>query len=79
MMLLTTAYLLEKYGVRLTMEELAAELDLSKQTIANRISRGVFECRTYVDGGKRFADVRDVAEYLDRARSGAQGATAYTA
>lgn len=39
-----------------------------------RIARGELGIPTYVDGKMRFADVRDVAEYLDIKRQEAQDA-----
>ncbi len=68
MSLLTQAYLLEKYGPRLTIEQLAEELDMTKGTIYNQVSAGTFPIPTYVDGNKRFSDMRDVAKYLDDCR-----------
>lgn len=69
MSLMTQAYLLETYGVRLTLDELADELGLARQTILNRISNGTLHVRTYFDGD-RFADVRDVAIALQGAIAG---------
>jgi hypothetical protein len=68
MSMLYQAMLFEKYGPRLTLDQLADALDRSKNTIYNQVSKGTFEVPTYVDGGKRFADVRDVATYLDACR-----------
>lgn len=68
MSFLTTAYLLERYGPRLGMEQIAEVLGMSKGTLHNRIYRGEIELHTYLDGGKRYADVRDLAAYLDRVR-----------
>lgn len=42
---------------------------MSKNTIYNQVSTGTFPVLTYVDGKKRFADVRDVASYLDTCRT----------
>ena len=66
--LLSQAILAEKYGLRLTMEQLAEVLTMAKTTIYNQISAGTFPVPTYVDGNKRFADFRDVAAYLDACR-----------
>lgn len=68
MSILTQAFLLDKYGPRLTMDQLGDVLGIAKQTIMNRIAKEEFEVATYVDGGKRFADYRDVATYLDGCR-----------
>lgn len=35
-----------------------------------------FRVKTYVDGGKRYADYRDLAAYLDEVRAGAASVTA---
>lgn len=69
MSLLAQAFLLEQYGPRLSLEQLAEVLHRAKNTIYNQVSKGTFEIPTYLDGGKRFADFRDVAEYLDACRS----------
>jgi Mn-dependent DtxR family transcriptional regulator len=66
------AYLLEKYGPRLNVKELAEVLDAGEQSLSNRLKDS--EIATYLDGGKRFADARDVAEYLDRKRQEAREA-----
>lgn len=74
MSMLTTLYLIERYGLRLTMEQLAQVLGLAVATLHARIARGELGIPTYVDGKMRFADVRDVAEYLDIKRQEAQDA-----
>lgn len=68
-MLAITYALAEKYGrFRLTLSEVATELGIAEQTLRNRMSRGEFKW-IYSDGGRlRFADARDVAQYLDSAR-----------
>lgn len=80
MSLLTTAYLLERYGPRLGMSEIAEVLGMSTGTLHNRIYRGQIELLTYMDGGKRYADARDLASYLDamRARATARAEVACT-
>jgi excisionase family DNA binding protein len=70
--LVTQMFLAEKYGLRLTVEQLAEVLGRTKGTIYNQISAGGFEIPTYVDGNKRFADYRDVAAHLDTCRERAQ-------
>ncbi|TSE32966.1 pyocin activator PrtN family protein [Tepidimonas taiwanensis] len=74
MSMLTTVYLIERYGLRLSMEQLAQVLGLAVATLHARIARGELGIPTYVDGKMRFADVRDVAEYLDIKRQEAQDA-----
>lgn len=71
MSLMIQAYLLEKYGPRLNMEQLAELLGIKPGTLYNQVSGGTCSVRTYVDGGRRWADIRDVAEAFDRMRSAA--------
>ncbi len=66
----TQAYLLDKYGPRLDVQQAAEALGFSEQSLRNRLSRKSINLRTYLDGGARFVDVRDLAEYLDQAREG---------
>jgi hypothetical protein len=68
MSLLTQAYLLDTFGPRLTIDQIAQVLGLKAGTIYNQVSAQTFPVRTYVEGGKRFADYRDLAEYLDVCR-----------
>ena len=70
MSFMSQAYLLDKYGPRLTMPDLAKVLGIAHGTLRNRQSAGTLRVRTYVDGGTRYADYRDVAEYLDECRAG---------
>lgn len=65
MSLITQAFVVEKYGVRLPLDKLSELLGISKGTIHNQISAATFPIPTYLDGGKRFADYRDVAAHLD--------------
>lgn len=69
MSLLSQAILAERYGLRLTVEQLADALGMAKNTIYNQVSAGTFAVPTYLDGGKRFADYRDVAVYMDSCRA----------
>ena len=63
---------MEMYGPRLGTEQLAQVLGMSKGAIYNQISAETFPIHTYVDGGKRWADFRDVAAHLDRCRDSAR-------
>lgn len=72
MSFLSQAYLLEKYGPRLNMQDLAKVLGIAHGTLRNRLSAGTLKVRTYHDGGTRYADFRDVAEYLDQCREPTQ-------
>jgi hypothetical protein len=69
MSLLTTALLFERYGPRLNMTQLAVLLEIAEPTLYNQISAGACAVKTYREGRQRFADVRDVAEYLDQVRA----------
>lgn len=71
MSLLHEAIIVEKYGLRLSIEQLSDALGIAKNTIYNQIAQGTFKVKTYVDGGKRFADYRDIATYLDSQRASA--------
>ena len=74
MSMLTTLFLMGHYGPRLSMEQLAQVLGLAVATLHARIARGELGIPTYVDGKLRWADTRDVAEYLDRKRAEARQA-----
>lgn len=67
--LVTQAFIAEQYGLRLSLDQLAAVLCMAKNTIYNQVSAGTFGVPTYMDGNKRFADYRDVANYLDACRA----------
>lgn len=66
--LVTQMVIAEKYGLRLTTEQLAEVTHLSRGTVLNQISAGTFPIPTYVEGKHRFADFRDVAAYFDAKR-----------
>lgn len=65
MTLMTRAAILDKYGLRLTMEQLAECLNIHPSTVYNMVSTGVCPVRTYKEGARRFASYEAVAEYLD--------------
>jgi hypothetical protein len=65
MKLLTQAFILEKFGPRMTMSQLATLLCMSEGTIRNQVSAEIFPIRTYKEGASRFAPYDAVAEYLD--------------
>ena len=71
MSLVTQMLVVEKYGIRLSVEQLAELFSISKGTMANLISAGECPVKTYKDGGKRYADYRDVAAHLDECRKSA--------
>lgn len=66
--LVTMMFLAERYGPRLDMDQLAEVLKRKKATLYNQVSAGTLEVKTYLDGGKRFADFQDVAEHLASCR-----------
>lgn len=59
------AFLLDKYGVRLSMDQLADAMGLATNTIYNKVASGKLRVPTYLDDGKRWADAVAVASYLD--------------
>lgn len=68
MSLLTQIIVAERYGLRLDLEQLAGVLDVKPASLRNQISAGTCRVPTYVDGGKRWADHRDVAAHFDAMR-----------
>lgn len=65
MTLMTRAALLDRFGFRLSMEQVAKVLGVHPATVYNQISLGEFPIRTYKEGSRRFASYEAVAEYLD--------------
>lgn len=62
-------FLAELYGrMRLTLPEIAEQIGISEQTIRNRRARGDLQW-IKVDGRDLFADVADVAAYLEQQRA----------
>jgi predicted DNA-binding transcriptional regulator AlpA len=70
--LITQMLVAERYGPRLSIEQLAGALGLSKGAVYNQISAATFPISTYLDSGKRWADFRDVAAHLDACRERAR-------
>jgi len=64
MQFLTEAWLLNRYGARLTIQELAEVLKVNIKTVQNRLSQGELPIKTYNDSG-RFVTYEDVAAYLN--------------
>ena len=72
MSFLSQAWMLDKYGPRISMKDLAGVLGIAHGTLRNRLSNGKLSVKTYTDGGVRYADYRDVSEYLDSCRAETQ-------
>ncbi len=68
MSLITQAFIVERYGLRLNVDQLAEVLGISKGAVYNQISAGTCPVKTYIDGGKRWADYRDVAKHIDECK-----------
>lgn len=64
--------LIDRYGFRLTIGNLAEVLKITPAEVRNRISADTLGINTVKEregrSGPRYADVRDVAEYLDTMR-----------
>lgn len=63
------ALMLKYQRMRLTFDELATELGLSVGTLYNLHSADALPVPTYKEGAKRYCDVRDLGEYLDKKRT----------
>lgn len=62
-------FLAEKYGrMTLTLEEVAEQIGLAPATIKNRRARGEFAWLK-ADGRSLYADVQDVAAFLEQRRT----------
>ena len=71
--LITQAFIFERYGPRLNALQIAELIGL--KTVAalnNQCSAGRCAMATYIEGGKRWADYRDAAAYIDACRSKAR-------
>ncbi|UNV91810.1 MULTISPECIES: hypothetical protein [unclassified Comamonas] len=66
--LVTQMIVSEKYGLRLNTAQIAEVMGITKAAVHNKVSDGTMPIKTYVDSGKRWADYRDVAEYIDGCR-----------
>lgn len=72
--LVTQMIVAEKYGLRLSMDELAQVLKLTKVALYNQISAERCPIVTYTEAGKRWADYRAVADYIDACATRAERA-----
>jgi len=65
MSLLTRCYILEKFGPRLSMDQLSQVLGIHPSTIYTLLTSGELPISTYKEGSRRFASYEAVADYLD--------------
>jgi hypothetical protein len=63
--LLTKAFILETYGLRLYTEQIAQCLGLKATTVANKISDKTLGIPVRHEGKRPFVDYEDMAEYVD--------------
>lgn len=70
--ILAQMVLIEKHGLRVDLEGLASILDTTPPNLRRMISAHTLQIPTYIDGGRRWADVRDVADYFDLRRQEAR-------
>jgi hypothetical protein len=63
--LLTKAYILETYGLRLFTEQIAQCLGMKATTVANKISDNTLGIAVRYDGRRPFVDYEDMAEHVD--------------
>ncbi len=68
MSLVTQAFIFERYGPRLNADQIAEVMGITKPALFNQISAGTCGMKTYLEGGKRWADYRDAAAYFDELR-----------
>lgn len=66
--LLTTAYLLDRFGPFLTYDDLAKVLHMGVGTLRNRRSANRLEIPGVFHGGKVLFHAEDVATYIERLR-----------
>lgn len=65
----TEEYLINKYGVILTVPEICEFLRMPYQTFMNRRSHNDLGFTTWRDGSKVFAAAKDLAAYFESKRS----------
>ena len=71
----TAFLLLAKYQKpRLALKDIADLMSITVETARNQIYAGRLPIPTYKEGANTFADIRDVAEYLDKMREEAREA-----
>lgn len=65
--------LIERYGLTMTVPDIAEILHVRTTTIYNRLSRKQFEIPVFKIGRKVVAYTKDVSDYLDNSRILANG------
>lgn len=76
MQLWRVQFLAERYGrLTLTLDEVADQIGLAAATIKNRRTKGEFQWLKS-DGRSLYADVTDVAQYLESRRTAGEGSPA---
>jgi hypothetical protein len=68
----THANLLSRYGLRMSLDELAELKRIDRRTALNQIYAGRFGIPVYKEGAEWWADTRSVAAYLDDKRAEAE-------
>lgn len=63
--LTTRAMIVDRYGLRLSVDQIAEILSISPGHAYNMLSSGELPIRTYKEGKRRFASYEAVADYLD--------------
>ena len=61
--MMTMAYFLDKYGPRLTVEQVAHEMGWSEKSVYEMLARGEFPIPSYREGKRRWVSYQAVAEY----------------
>lgn len=69
---MTQAIIADKYGLRLTVEQLGECIGLASDIIYNKLAKGELKLPTYIEGGKRLCDYGDVAACIDDCRARAK-------
>lgn len=58
-------HLLNKYGVRLTLNEVSEILKIPINTLYNKRNKQELPFKTYKDGLRVYADTKDIANHLE--------------
>lgn len=74
MSMLTTIYLMERYGPLLTEDEVGEVLNMSGKTVRNQRAQGRFQIPTAEGASGVQFHAADVADHIDSMRAAAKGA-----